>query len=97
MKIYECGGWRWDDDELPTNYFIDDIDLVPYCVDIGISEGENSGIFEYNNAKKYLDNGYMHISVKRFCEIQEISSEKLREINSWFDKHKPHRASKGED
>jgi|GEM_PF-6090859 len=96
MKIYECGGWKWEDDELPTSYFLEDIDSAPCCVDMGVFEGENSGVFGYEHYKKYLERGYLLVSPKKFCELQGIDNAKIKEIERWFDKHKPNRKSKGE-
>ena len=93
MQVYETGGWRWGSRDLPIfyNYLAENKEKV--FVDAGISfSGNLKGFFEYGYEEP---NNYSVVSTKKFYEIQGITKEELAELNEYFEKNFPNRASKG--
>ena len=80
MQVYECGGWRWWDKDLPTWRNKWDDEKEKTCI-----EGECG--FGYSSKKYYRMNRYKVISTKKFYKIQNITPENIEEINEWFEKH----------
>ena len=92
MHVYEAGEWKWSSRELPThyNYWTNKEKIY---IDAGISHFRDlKGFFEYHYEEFHNCDA---ISIEKFYEMQGIIKEDLSELNKWFDKNKPDRASKG--
>jgi hypothetical protein len=83
MQYYEAGGWVWTDGDAPTEY--------PNPVNEKIYV-EAADYFSVINNLKNLGRS-MDIKLKDFCKLQDITPSKQKEINVWFDRHRPNRQS----
>lgn len=81
MQVYECGGWRWWDKDLPTWRNKWDDEKEKTCIQV------ESG-FGYSSKKYYRRNRYKVISTKKFYNMQNVTPDMLREINSYFETKK---------
>ena len=92
MQVYEAGKWKWSSRDFPTHYNYWKNKEKIY-VDAGISHfNDLKGFFGYHYEEAHNCNT---ISIEKFYEMQGIIKEDLFELNKWFDKYKPYRASKG--
>jgi len=95
MQIYECGNWKWQLDNFPTE---NNNNNWGRCrEDTCITTREK---FQYGNLKEVNTYGkgyYKIITPQEFYELQEpeITQEIIQEINEWFEINKPNRESKG--
>ena len=96
MQVYEAGGWKWSNKDLPTEYNC----LVNYkektCINAGVDffTGEK-GMVEYCDRKVYNKENWRIISQQEFYKIQKITNKTLKELENWFEEYKPNRKSKG--
>ncbi len=88
MQVYECGGLEWHSGKSPTD--------VPFIVGHGslyISCEQNfSFLSDCCSLAKFKK-----IVPSEFYHLQNITPEMNEEINQWFEKYKPDRASKGKE
>ena len=96
MQIYDCAGRIWGSGDLPTDYQAWNDEKENTCIDVQDYKGNlDSPEFRYQNIKFYKDySGWNIISFQEFCEIQGITPEMIKEINTYFEKHHPDRKSK---
>jgi len=98
MQVYECGGWKWNLGELPTQFNCLNLYKEKTCVYAGIDFfSKRTGIIRFNDMDFYRENDWKVIFPQEFYDTQnpKIHLKMLKEINKWFDKYKPNRASKG--
>jgi hypothetical protein len=88
MQVYECGGWVWYGIDMPTNRSYWGDEQITTCV-----EANESVMFDFK--QYYQEAGYDIISLQEFYNRQNITSDTLAEINTWFETNKPNRESKG--
>jgi hypothetical protein len=88
IQIYECGGWIFWTENLPTENNL----FSNYKEETCIGMADN---FAYAGKLFYQDRGWNIISPQEFYKIQKISANTLAEINNWFKTNKPDRGSKG--
>jgi|SRR3989344_5378581 len=91
MQVFECGDYKWNHENcLPTEFDNWDLYKEDYCVSILPRKG---AIF-YEERREVLAIDMRLISAYEFYETQKITSKMIKEINKWFDKNKPNRASR---
>ena len=96
MQVYEAGKWKWVDKELPTSFNYWKKYNKKTCVDVAMDfHRDKQGEFRYSNEKFYKSKNWNVISAEKFYEIQKVNSEILNKLNTWFEKNKPDRKSKG--
>lgn len=80
IQVYECGGWIWGLKDLPTqhNYW------RKYKEKTCISAQHKFGFGTAGVGFKEED----ILSTQKFYDIQNITQEKIKEINKWFKKHR---------
>jgi hypothetical protein len=98
MQIYDAGEWKW------KNYATDnptsDNQWKKYAQETSIDAGieyssHQEKTFKFANKEFYQSEEYKVISTQEFYDIQNIKPETVKEINKWYDKNYPNRASKG--
>ena len=96
MQVYEAGGWRWASRDLPTSYNYLTESKEKVYIDSGISFFRNlKEYFEYHEEELYKFKNFLIISTEKFYEMQGIIKEDLTNLNEYFEKNSPNRASKG--
>ena len=89
IRIYECGGWKWGSEELPTqnNHWNYEEET---CVDAGVDYPSgiyDKGMFGFADRKFYIGENWKIISTQGFYDTQKITPGMLNEINVWFDEN----------
>ncbi len=86
MGVYECGGWKWSDGDLPTqnNHWNYEEET---CVEAGVNYSSRRGKFGYSDRKFYIGENWKIISTQGFYDTQKITPGMLNEINVWFDEN----------
>jgi hypothetical protein len=88
MQVLEAGKFKVLGNHTPTNSNLWMKNKEETCI-------KTEGHSVYLSSLAY-ERGYSEIlSGEKFYESREVSQEKRDEINSWFEKYKPNRASKG--
>jgi hypothetical protein len=78
---------------LPTNYSIP-TGKEEICIEAGITFwGQGQKQFGYQRKAFYEKEKYKLLDFQQFCKIQNISSEKITELNKWFEINKSNRTS----
>jgi hypothetical protein len=78
MRVYECGGWKWEDEESPT------FSAVPWnfsetmCI-----RAEDKPRYGFKDEYE----GYNIILPEEFYEIQKVSLRQILQINRWFEQN----------
>ncbi len=80
MRVYECGGWIWSGENLPTESYNWKTHTEETCIES--LEKFRYGTIEYNQKQ-----GSDIISPREFYDIQNINPEMINEINVWFDEN----------
>jgi ethanolamine ammonia-lyase small subunit len=99
MQIYEAGNWKWITKELPTEYnsWKEYRYKTKTCINAGLSKSvpkveiNELVIFEKDNNQDYET----ILSLKEFYLKQNLTTEMIKELNNWYNKHKQNRKSKG--
>jgi len=94
MKVYECGGWTWDDSSkttLPTKRRIRwNDEKEETCIDAGVNyPSSDEGKFEYADKVWFEKFGCKIITPQEFYDSQNppITQEMIDEVNTWFDEN----------
>ncbi|MDO8516872.1 MAG: hypothetical protein Q7S33_01995 [Nanoarchaeota archaeon] len=91
MRVYECGGWKWNGGERVPTKEINRWNMYSSnnCVCAGITfNTANLGHFGYSSKSFYVSNNWKVISPQDFYQIQKITPEILNEVNEYFEKKK---------
>ena len=96
MQIYDCAGRIWRSGDLPTDYQAWHDYEENTCIQVQDYKGNlDSPKFGYMDVESCKDSCWNIISFQEFCEIQGITPEMIKELNTYFEKHNPDRKSKG--
>ncbi len=88
IRIYECGGWKWVSEDLPTQNNHWNSYKEETCVDASVDYPSGiykKGTFGFANRGSYEKENL--ISTQGFYDTQKITPEILNEINVWFDEN----------
>lgn len=78
MRVYECGGWKWRNGDLPTEFnFRKDYTKWP-CV------GAFNHYFRSTRHNFEINKGFSILSSQEFYDIQKVTPEHIEEINRYF-------------
>jgi hypothetical protein len=85
MRVFESGDWKWRGGNKPTAYGNYGFYSEDFCIGMGIDEDDKD---EIGHAPEYywLKQNVKVISSEKFYEQQkDVTPEKLKEINAYFD------------
>jgi len=86
MQIYDAGNWKWGGvykSITVPNHWTDYNNQT--CIDIK----DNMCYYCKSNYNRKI------ISIQEFCTVQKINQDIINQLNQYYDKHYPNRASKG--
>jgi len=90
MRVYERGGWKWREGNLPTQFNFWIKHKKRTCVATGVDYLTggvfNEGKFGSSSKNFYLGEDWQVIKKQEFYDKQEpkITPEIIKEINEWF-------------
>ena len=94
MQIYESGNKKWANGKKPTKINVWELLEEETCVSTEKDYDETANIL-FGEKKEYEKLNEKIISLQELCNIQNIKPETIKELNTWYDKNKPNRISRG--
>ncbi len=90
LRVYELGGWKWCDGDLPTEKLFDGYRYDHTCFEAGINIGlkKRKERFAYGHKTYFIEHDYKIISPQEFYDKQKITPKMLNEINKYFEERK---------
>jgi len=88
LRVYECGGWKWIDGDLPTGYNNWQIVQEKTCLDAGVNYSDEKR-FGYGDKEWFEANDCEVISTSDFYNAQDppITKKMIDEVNLWFEQN----------
>ena len=84
MQVYECGGWRWASEDLPTSLNCWEARGGEMAIKVGTSDKDKKGFLIYGMVGSYESEGFQIISTQEFYNKQNITDNMIKEINNYF-------------
>ena len=92
MRVYECGGWKWDGDMLPTEVTLPHVETIGVglqtCLTTGTYNGKSEGKFAWCKFNEARQDNKRIILPEEFYEIQRVTLRQVIEVNRYFDMRK---------
>lgn len=82
MRVYECGGWVWRNEKLPTEFKFSKLYKTSPCV-MAFNSYFCSTRYDFE-----INDGSKIISSQEFYDIQKVTPKHIEEINRYFQENR---------